>query len=114
MDITATSRYMRLAPSKARDLARTISGKPVAVALQTVEFSERKAAQIIGKTLKSAIANAENNHELSAETLTVKRAVVDEGPRQKRYWPRSRGMARPIIKRQCHVTVILTDGKSDK
>lgn len=113
MDIKAVSRFMRLSPSKARDLARAITGKPVPVALSMMEFSERKAAQMIGKTLKSAIANAENNYDLSAETLKVKTAVVDDGPRQKRYWPRSRGMARPILKRQCHIMVTLTDGQKD-
>jgi large subunit ribosomal protein L22 len=102
---------MRISPSKARDLARSIQGKPVPVALQLVEFSERKAARMIGKTLESAIANAENNYEQSADALTVRTAVVNDGPRLKRHWPRSRGMARPILRRMCHITVTLTDGK---
>ncbi len=101
---------MRISPSKARDLARAIMGQPVPVALQLIEFNERKAARIISKTLHSAIANAENNHGQSADGWTVKTAVVNDGPRLKRSVPRSRGMARPILKRLCHITVTLTDG----
>lgn len=111
MEVTATSRFMRMAPSKARDFARALTGKPAAVALQMTQFSRRKAAQVIGKTLKSALANAENNHELSVDHLTVKSAVIGDGPRQKRFWPRSRGMAKPILKRMCHIRVVLTDRK---
>ncbi len=110
MDITATSRFMRISPSKARDLARSISGQPVPAALQLVEFNERKAARMIGKTLHSAIANAENTHGQSADGWRVKSAVVNDGPRLKRSVPRSRGMARPILKRMCHITVTITDG----
>jgi large subunit ribosomal protein L22 len=102
---------MRISPSKARDLARSIQGKPVPVALQLIAFSERKAARMIGKTLDSAIANAENNYDQAADALVVRTAVVNDGPRLKRHWPRSRGMARPILRRMCHITVTLTDGK---
>ena len=80
-------------------------------ALQIVDFSERKAAFYIGKTLRSAIANAENNHQLVAENLFIKEAAVDQGPAMKRFWPRSRGMASPVLKRTSHVRVTLTDEK---
>jgi len=111
MDIEAKTKYARIAPRKARDLARAITGRSVAGALELIEVSERKAAALIGKTLKSAIANAENNHKISADTLRVKSAVVDPGPSLKRFWPRSRGMASPIQKRTSHVWIVLTDGK---
>lgn len=109
MDIRAVSRRVRLSPTKARDFARAIQGKPVAEALRMTTLSERKAAFQIGKTLKSAIANAENNADLDVESLWVKEAVVDEGPRMKRFWPRARGMVRHIVKKTCHIKIVLTD-----
>jgi len=113
MDITAKSRYARISPSKARDLARAIRGKGVGEALRITELSERKGAFLIGKTLKSAIANAENNAKLSADDLVVKEAIVDQGPSLKRYWPRSRGMVSPVLKRTSHIRITLTDGKGN-
>ena len=98
-----------MSPSKARDLARAIQGLPVSQALAVTEFSERKAAFQIGKTLKSAIANAENNAGLSADDLFVRAAVVEEGPMLKRFRPRARGMAGRILKRTSHIKIVLTD-----
>jgi large subunit ribosomal protein L22 len=109
MEVSATTKYVRMSPTKARDLANEIKGLPVADALRITEFNARKAALQIGKTLKSAIANAENNEGLSVESLVVKNAIVDGGPMQKRFRPRARGMASPIQKKTSHVTVILTD-----
>jgi large subunit ribosomal protein L22 len=100
-----------MSPSKARDFARAIQGKPVGEALRMTTLSERKAALEIGKTLKSAIANAENNEDLDVDSLWVKEAVVDEGPRMKRYWPRARGMVRHIVKKTSHIKIVLTDDK---
>ena len=114
MEIKATSRYVRLSPTKARDLARAITGKSVGEALRVVELNKRKAAVCLGKTLKSAIANAENNAELSADKLYVAQAVVENGPTIPRYWPRARGSAAPIRKKMSHVRVTLTDEKPAK
>jgi large subunit ribosomal protein L22 len=111
MDITATTRFVRISPIKARDLARAIQGCSVTEALRLTEFSERKAAFLIRKTLHSAIANAENNHEKSADSLVVREAVIDTGPVLKRSQPRSRGMAHPIRKRMSHIRITLTDGE---
>lgn len=112
MDITAESRYVRISPLKARDLARAIQGLPVAEALKVTEFTARKAAGLIGKTLKSAVANAENNANLSAENLRVKEAIVNPGPALRRHWPRARGSVSPIRKRLSHIRITLTDGES--
>jgi len=109
MDISATTRYTRLSALKARDLARRVQGLPAAEALKVTDFSERKAASLIGKTLKSAIANAENKARLSVDKLRVKEAVIEEGPRLRRFWARSRGSASPILKRMCHIRIVLTD-----
>lgn len=112
MEVIATTRYARIAPRKARNLARAIQGLSVKEALQAVQFSERKAAMLIGKTLKSAVANAENNVQVSAEDLKVKEAVIQEGPDFPRHWPRARGMVSRIRKRTSHIRIILTDGKA--
>lgn len=111
MEVQAVSKYVRMTPSKARDMASRLKGLRVADALRLTTVGERKAATQIGKTLKSAIANAENNADLSADDLRVKQAVIDEGPRMKRFWPRARGMVSGIEKKMCHVKIVLTDGK---
>ena len=109
MEVTAVTKFVRIAPRKARNLARAIQGLPVTQALLIAEFSERKAARCIGKTLKSAVANAENNAHVAADTLRVKEAVIEEGPALKRFWPRARGMVSPIRKRTSHIRITLTD-----
>lgn len=112
MDVEAVSKYVRMSPSKARDIARAMQGRPVAEALRIADFNARKAGVLLGKTLRSAIANAENNAGLSADTLVVKRALVEQGPSLKRYWPRARGSASPILRRTAHIRIVLTERKS--
>ncbi len=114
MNVVATTRFARLSPTKIRDLAKRVQGMPVAEALKVADFTERKGAKLLGKTLKSAIANAEHNAKIAVDELTVAKAVVDEGPRMRRAWARARGSVSPILKRTCHVRVVLTDGKSDE
>jgi len=111
MEVKAVTKYVRLSPRKARDMARAIQGLRVADAIKTVEFSERKAARQLEKTIRSAVANAENNAKLSADDLRVKEATIGEGPAMKRFWARSRGMVSRIRKRTSHVTIVLSDGK---
>ncbi|MFT5469228.1 MAG: large subunit ribosomal protein L22 [Verrucomicrobiales bacterium] len=109
MEVKATYRYARISPLKARDVAREVTGLPVSAALNVLNFTTKKAAFLIGKTLKSAIANAENNHDISSDNLIVKIAMVGDGPTFKRWKPRARGGAAPIRKRTSHIHVILTD-----
>jgi large subunit ribosomal protein L22 len=109
MEVKATTKYLRISPFKARDVAREIQGLPVSQALDILMFTPRKAAAMVGKTLKSAIANAENNHELAVDSLVIKEAVVGDGPALKRYKPRARGSAGPIKKRTSHIFITLTD-----
>lgn len=109
MDVQAITRYVRMSPSKAQDLARAIQGRPVSEALALTQLSRRKAAVWIGKTLRSAIANAEKNAKLSADKLFVKQAWIEDGPRLKRWWPRARGMASPILRRMSHIRIVLSD-----
>lgn len=114
MEVKAITKYVRLSPLKARDLAREIQGRSVANAVGLTANSKRKAAFHIAKTLKSAIANAENNAGLSADSLYVKEAIIEDGPRMKRYWPRARGMVSPIQRRMCHIRIVLSDEKRGK
>lgn len=114
MDVRATAKHVRLSASKARDLVAKMRGLSVAEALKVVDFSERKGALHIGKVLRSAIANAENNAKLSVEDLQVRDAVVDEGPRLRRYWARARGGASPIRRKTCHISIVLTDGEEEE
>lgn len=111
MEVSATTKYIRMSPLKARGVAKEICGLPVADALRITEFNAKKSAFQIGKTLKSAIANAEANEGVSADQLIVKDAHVDGGPVLKRFRPRARGSASGIRKPTSHVTVVLTDRK---
>ena len=114
MEVTAITRNARMSAAKGRPLARECQGLPVAAALQIVEFSPKKAAQILKKTILSAAANAKNNNGLDVATLTVKLCVFDESVRVRRFWPTARGSAHPIARRLCHCKVVLTDGKESK
>ncbi len=114
MEVRAESKFVKLSWLKGQDLARDITGLPVEEALRITQFSNRKAGRFIGKTLKSAVANAENNNSLAVEDLYVKTAVVDKGPMHGRYWPRARGMVSPIRRRMSHIKIILTDQKVRK
>jgi large subunit ribosomal protein L22 len=109
MEVTSTYRYARISAFKAREVTREIQGLPVASALDIVAFSPKKAAVLIAKTLKSAVANAENNNDLRVEKLVVKEATIGEGPTFKRFQPKARGSAGPILKRTSHIRIVLTD-----
>ena len=114
MEVIALTRNARMSAAKGRPLARECQGKPVADALKVVEFSPKKAAAILKKTLLSAVANAKNNNNIEADALTVKLCVFDESVRIRRFWPTARGSAHPIAHRLCHCKVVLTDGKESK
>ena len=112
MEVRALTKYVRMSPKKMRDLAREIQGRSVADAVNITTFSERKAANLIGKTLRSAIANAEHNKEADVDDLYVKTAVIEDGPIMRRGWYGARGMFKPIAKRTCHIRIILSDGEA--
>ena len=111
MEVKAIYKYARISPKKARDFARALQGKPVVDALKLTSFSDRKAARFFGKTLQSAVANAENNENVDADKLFVKLAVVEDGPVLRRFWCGARGMYKPIAKRTSHFRVVLSDTK---
>src|SRR6056297_813015 len=117
MDVTSTYKFARISARKARDVAREIQGLPVSAALDILNFTPRKGAELFGKTMKAALADAENNFELAVDGLYVKSAIVGEGPTFKRFKARARGSASSIRKRTSHITVVLSDevaGESEK
>lgn len=109
MEVTALTKHTRISPKKAREVANELPGLPANEALDVLKFIPRKAARLFHKTLHSAIANAENNHELSSDDLIVKSAIVDEGPTMKRFKPVARGSAHPIHKRTSHLRIVLAE-----
>ena len=109
MEVRSTYRYAKISAFKVREVTRAIQGLPVSAALDLVAFSPKKAAGLINKTLKSAVANAENNANLRVDGLVVKEATVGEGPTMKRMMPRARGSGSRILKRSSHIRIILTD-----
>ena len=115
MEVIAITRNARMSAAKGRPLARACQGLTASAALKVVEFSPKKAAEILKKTLLSAIANAKHNNGVeNAGELTVKLSVFDESVRMKRYWPTARGSAHPIARRMCHCKVILAAAKKAK
>ena len=106
----AVARMLRVSPQKLNLLAQLIRGKKVATALADLEFSRKRISVEVKKTLESAIANAENNHELVADDLHVTAVYADEGPTIKRFKPRAMGRATPILKRTSHLTIELGTG----
>jgi ribosomal protein L22 len=112
--VRAKAKYVRTAPRKARLVIDHIRGKPVEDARALLLTTPRAASRDVLKLLDSAIANAENNHELVADELVVGRAYVDEGPTLKRFRPRALGRATQIKKRTSHMTIELTNQTNGK
>ena len=109
MEVSATLKYTRLSPQKARLVADQIRGMPVERAVELLVFSNKKAAAVIKKVLDSADANAEHNLALDADELFVAEAYADEGPTLKRWRPRARGRATRIRKRTSHITIVVAE-----
>lgn len=109
MEVKAIHKFAHISDQKAREVTRAITGMTVSHALNVLNFTPKKAAHLIGKVLRSAIANAENNHELDADDLIIKSAVATKGPILHRIMPRARGSAGAIKKRMSHITVILSE-----
>lgn len=109
MEAFAKHNFARISPQKARLVADQIRGKSVDQALETLTFSNKKAAELIKKVLESAIANAEHNEGADIDGLRVAKIFVDEGPTMKRIMPRAKGRADRILKRSSHITIVVAD-----
>jgi large subunit ribosomal protein L22 len=101
----AAHRFARISPTKVRQIADLVRGRSVAEAQEVLKFLPNRGARFLEKVLKSAAANAEDQAVRDVERLRVVEARVDEGPRMKRFQPRARGSAFPIIKRMAHIRV---------
>jgi large subunit ribosomal protein L22 len=111
--IRASSRYVRVAPRKARLVADQVRGLQIEQARALLEFSPRSVAKDIRKLIDSAAANAENNHDLVADEMRISEITVDEGPTLRRFRPRAQGRATRINKRTSHIAVALSPEEED-
>lgn len=109
MQVRAIAKRLRISPQKARLVADQVRGKPVAQALDILNFSTKKGAELVLKVVESAIANAENNEGADVDELRVGEIFVDAGLTMKRIKPRAKGRADRILKRTSHITVTVTD-----
>jgi large subunit ribosomal protein L22 len=107
--VSATAKYLRGSTRKANLVVAAIKGRPVEEAASLLRFMPQHAAQDVLHVLRSATANAENNHNLSAEDLIVVEAQANEGPTIKRWRPRAQGRAFPIHKPMTHITIVVAD-----
>ncbi|MBM3832368.1 MAG: 50S ribosomal protein L22 [Verrucomicrobia bacterium] len=109
MEVQAITRNVRMSAQKVREVVRQIQGLPVQEAAAVLAVVPRKSARLVAKTLKSAMANAENNKNAKLESLRVKEAVAGTARTMKRFTPKARGSAGPILKRSCHIMITLSD-----
>lgn len=107
----AVARNLRISPQKLNLLAASIRGKPVETALADLQFSRKRIAADVKKTLESAVANAENNHDLDVDQLVVKEAYVGKGLVMKRWRPRARGRIGRIMKPFSRLTVVVREAE---
>jgi large subunit ribosomal protein L22 len=110
--VSATAKYIRRSTRKTRLVVEVIRGRRVDEAAAILKFMPQAAARDVARVLKSATANAENNHNLSSDELVVVEARADEGPTMKRWQPRARGQAFQIHKPMTHITVVVGDGEA--
>lgn len=109
MEVQAIYRNFRMSPQKVREVVRQVQGMNAVQALAVLRVVPRKSARAVAKTLQSAIANAENNHGLRPEGLRIIGAFAQTAGSIKRFIPKARGSAGPILKRSCHIKIVLSD-----
>lgn len=110
MEVRAVSKYVRISPQKVRKLIDAVKGKPVEDGLSLLKFMPQKAASIVEKTIRSAVANADQLPDLDVDSLVIQNITADQGPTLKRFRARARGRGTRILKRTSHITVILSEG----
>lgn len=114
MEAKATAKYVRVTPRKADQVLQLIRGKRVDQATETLDFTPKHVARVIGKVLKSAVANAvAMEGKINVEHMRVKHAVAGAGPTMKRFLPRAQGRATPLLKRTSHITIVVEGDVSE-
>lgn len=114
MKVAAKSRYLKVSAQKLRLSADVVRGQRALDARNSLRAMNQKPANFVAEALASAMANAENNHNLNANTMTISEIRVDEGPKLKRARPRSKGMSTPIFHPMSHLTIVLNDNEEPK
>lgn len=109
MEARAIAKYVRISPRKVNLIAKEIRNKNVDEALAILKFMPNKGAKVFEKVLNSAIANAENNFDMDRDKLYIKEAYANDGPTMKRWRPKAKGMAYPILKRSSHIGVVVEE-----
>ena len=109
MEVHAIMKNVPMSAQKMREVVRQIQGLSALEAQAVLQIVPRKGARLVAKTLRSAIANAENNNKLKPESLRIKEAVAGAATTLKRFQPKARGSAGPILKRRCHIKITLSD-----
>ena len=109
MEAKAIGKRIRISAQKVRIVADLVRGKPVGDALDLLSFEAQQPAAVVKKVLESAIANAENNNNLSSDALKIESAIVEQGPAFKRFRPAARGSAHPYKKPTSHIRIVLSD-----
>jgi len=109
MEVRAVAKHTRISPTKVRKVARAIKGKQVEDALSLLGFMPQRSAGILGKVIRSAVANADQKPEIDVDSLSISNIVVNQGPTLKRFRPRAMGRATRILKRTSHITVVLAE-----
>jgi large subunit ribosomal protein L22 len=112
MEAKAVSKYLRLSPLKVRKVSAAIKGKPVGAALNMLKFMPQRAAKNLEKTIRSALANADQKPGVDVDRLVVRNITADDGPVLKRWGTKARGRGTRILKPTCHITVVLSETPS--
>jgi large subunit ribosomal protein L22 len=114
MEVKAVSKYVRTSPQKVQILVGALKGRPVETGLDILKFMPQKAAKILDKTIRSAVANADQNPDIDIDALVIRNIFADKGPTLKRWRARARGRGARILKRTSHITVILSEESSEQ
>jgi large subunit ribosomal protein L22 len=109
MEVKAVARYVRISPTKVRKVAKAVKGKPAEDGLSVLGFMPQRSAKVLGKIIRSAVANADQKPDVEVDNLWIANIVVNQGPSLKRFRPRAMGRATRILKRTSHITVILAE-----
>ena len=109
MEVKAVAKYIRISPQKVRLIIDVVKGKQVEVGLDMLKFMPQKAASIIEKVIRSAVANADQYPDIDVDSLVIRNIIANQGPTLKRFRARARGRGTRILKRTTHITVILSE-----
>jgi large subunit ribosomal protein L22 len=109
IEVKAVSKYVRISPRKVHKLIGAIKGKPVETGLNMLKFMPQKAAGLVEKVVRSALANADQHPDIDVDSLIIRNITADQGPTLKRFRARARGRGTRILKRTSHITVILAE-----